>query len=167
MDIHFDNCGKEFREVFEKVRDDIYVDDLVTGGESINEVKKLKSDSITLFQQGGFKLHEWHSNETILETNNPCNTTELNFAKQQLGTKADETKILGIFWDKQSDSFIIKIPNFSKRLTKRNILQALASIYDALGFTSLCLLTGKLICQNVCDSKKKSKPMVKMDKRST
>ena len=53
MDIHFDNFGEEFREVVENVRDDTYVDDLVTGGESINEVKKLKSDSITLFQQGG------------------------------------------------------------------------------------------------------------------
>ena len=31
----------------------MYVDDLMTGRESIKEVKKLKSDSITLFQQGG------------------------------------------------------------------------------------------------------------------
>ena len=58
--------------------------------------------------------------------------------KQKLGTKADEAKILGILWGKQSNSFIIEIPNFSKRLTKRNILQALTSIYDALGFISLC-----------------------------
>ena len=58
-----------------KVTDDMYVDYLVTGRESINEVKKLKSDSITLFQQGGFKLHKWHFCETILETNDLCNTT--------------------------------------------------------------------------------------------
>ena len=37
LDVHFDNCGQEFREVVEKVRDDMYVDDLMTGGESINE----------------------------------------------------------------------------------------------------------------------------------
>ena len=89
-------------------------------------------------------MHTWHSNETILQTNNPRNTTELNFAKQQLGTKANETKILGILWDKQSDSFIIEISNFSKHTeTKRNILQILASIYDPLGFISPRLLTGK------------------------
>ena len=46
LDDHFDNCGQEFREVVEKVRDDMYVDDLVTGGERINEVKKLKSGNI-------------------------------------------------------------------------------------------------------------------------
>ena len=52
LDVHFDNCGHKFREVVEKVRDDMYVDDLVTGGESINEVKELKSDSISLLGQG-------------------------------------------------------------------------------------------------------------------
>ena len=71
MDVHFDNCGQEFRDVVEKVRDDMYVDDLVTRGESTNEVKKLKLDSITLFRQGGFKLHKWYSNETILGTQRP------------------------------------------------------------------------------------------------
>ena len=79
----------------------------------------------------------------MLETNDPCNTTEINFAKHQLGTKANETKILGTLWYKQSDSFIIKIHNFSKHLTKRNILQTLASIYHPLGFISPFLLTEK------------------------
>ena len=45
----FGNFEQKFGEVVEKVRDDMYVDDLVTGGECKNEVKKLKSDSITLF----------------------------------------------------------------------------------------------------------------------
>ena len=117
LDVHFDNCEQEFREVVEKAKDNKYVNDLVTGRESINDVKKLNSDSIILFRHGGlsFKLHKWHSNETILETKDPCNTTELNFAKQQLGIKAKETNILGMLWDKQSDSYIIQIPNFSKR----------------------------------------------------
>ena len=53
LDAHFDNCRQEFREVAKKVRDDMYIDDLVTGGEIINEIKKSKSDSIILFQQGG------------------------------------------------------------------------------------------------------------------
>ena len=62
LDAHFDNCGDEFWEAVEKVRD-MYVDDFVTEGESINEVQKLKSDSINIFRQGGFKIHKWHSNE--------------------------------------------------------------------------------------------------------
>ena len=39
-------------ELIRKIRDDIYVDDLVARGESLQEVKKMKSDSIELFKKG-------------------------------------------------------------------------------------------------------------------
>ena len=58
-----------YLELIKKIRDDMYVDDLVTGGESLQEVEKIKSDAIELFENGGFKLHKWHSNEPNLETN--------------------------------------------------------------------------------------------------
>ena len=45
---------------------------------------------------------------------------------------------------------MIETLNFSNRLTKRNILQTLASIFDPLGFS---LLIWKVIYQNVCDVK--------------
>ena len=44
---------QEFGEAVEKLRDNIYVDDLATEGESITEVKKSKPDSISLFREGG------------------------------------------------------------------------------------------------------------------
>ena len=55
--------------------------------------------------------------------------------------------------DKQSDSFIIEIPNLRESLTKRNILQILASIYNALGFISRYLLTRKVTYQFACELK--------------
>ena len=56
----------------------MYGDNLVTGGERINEVKKLKSDFIILFRQGGFSLRKWHSDKTILETNDGINPFSTN-----------------------------------------------------------------------------------------
>ena len=106
-----------------------------------------------MFQRGGFKLHKWHSNKQARETNDSVNENELNFAKQHLGTKPKETKILGPLWDKKEDSFIIQVPNVNKDATKRNILSTLASVYDALGFVSLCLLLGQIIYRNLCDLK--------------
>ena len=53
-------------ELIRKIRDNMYVDNLVTGRESLQEVEKIKSDSIELFEKGGFKLHKWHSNEPNL-----------------------------------------------------------------------------------------------------
>ena len=153
LKIHFENYIGMFRELIERVKDDMYVDDLVTGGESTSEVDKIKSDSVNLFQRGGFKLHKWHSNEQALETNDSINENELNFAKQHLGTKPKETKILGLLWDKGEDSFIIQVPNINKNATKRNILSTLPSMYDPLGLVSRCLLLGKIIYRNLCDLK--------------
>ena len=45
-------------ELITKIRDDIYVNDLVTGGESMQKVEKKKYDSIELFGKWGFKLRD-------------------------------------------------------------------------------------------------------------
>ena len=121
----------------------------MNGRESLQEVEKMKSDSIELFEKGGFKIHKWHSNEPNLETNDLNSEKELNFAKEHLGTKANETKILGFNWDKQRDTFRVEIPTESQGLTKRNILKTLASIYDPLGFISPVLLIGKILFRNL------------------
>ena len=62
---------------------------------------------------GGVKLHKWHSNEPNLETNDLSSEKELNFAKEHLGTKANETKMLRLNWDKQRDTFRVEIPTKS------------------------------------------------------
>ena len=142
---HFEKYENMYLELIRKIRDDMYVDDLVTGEERLQEVEKIKSHAIELFEKGGFKLHKWHSNEPNLETNNLSSQKELNFAKEHLGTKANKTKILGLNWDKQRDTFIVEIPTESQRLTKRNVLKTLASIYDPLGFISPMLLIGKIL----------------------
>ena len=68
-----------------------------------------------------------------------------------LGTKANKTKILGLNWDKQREIFKVEIPTESQRLTKRNVLKTLASIYDPLGLISPVLLIGKILFQNLFD----------------
>ena len=138
-----------YLELIRKIRDDMHVDDLVTGGESLQEVEKIKSDSLELFRW--FKLHKWQSNEPSLETNDLNSEKELNFAKEHLGTKANETKILGLNWDKQRDTFRVEIPTENQPLTKRNVLKTLASIYHPLGFISPVILIGKILFRNLCD----------------
>ena len=78
-----------FRELIERVKDDIYVEHLVAEGEIRSEVHKIKGDSVNLLQRGGFKLYKWHSNE---QANDSVNEKELNFAKKHFGTKPKKTK---------------------------------------------------------------------------
>ena len=99
-------------------------------------------------------MHKWHSNFPELEENNPeQRSTEQTYAKQQLGVKSGETKMLGIKWDKKKDKFNIEIPPPIQKITKRNILQKLASIYDVLGFISPCKLLAKDALHKIYDEK--------------
>ena len=51
-----------------EIRDGLYVDDLMTGGEMVNTVATKRTEAVEIFKDGTFKLHKWHSNVTALET---------------------------------------------------------------------------------------------------
>ena len=73
--------------------------------------------------------------------------------KQQLGVKTGQTKMLGVKWDKKKEKLIIEIPSPIHKITKQNVLQKLASVYDVLGFISPCTLVGKDAFRKVCEEK--------------
>ena len=45
----------------------MYVDDLTSGGNTVEEVEILKQKCEELFKKGGFNLHKYHSNIPSLE----------------------------------------------------------------------------------------------------
>ena len=50
----------------------------------------------------------------------------LNNAKQQLGAKKGESKLLGVPWNKEKDKIQIRFPTFTAEPTKRGILAKIA-----------------------------------------
>ena len=78
---------------------------------------------------------------------------EQTAAKQQLGVKPTETKMLGIQWDKENDTLTVQMGSNSESPIKRNILSRLAKIYDPIGISSPLLLQGKQVYRGVCDLK--------------
>ena len=97
-------------------------------------------------------MQKWHSNFLELEENNPeQSSTEQTYAKQQLGVKSGEIKMLGIIWDKKNNKVNIERPPPIQKITKRSILQKLASIYDVLGFISPYTLVVKDSFPKICD----------------
>ena len=78
---HFNNYKFVYPELIENIRNDIYVDDLVSGGNILNEVEVIKQNSIELFGKGGFNLHKWHSNISLLEKSGSNKNYELTHAK--------------------------------------------------------------------------------------
>ena len=130
----------------------LYVDGLIPGGPTVTRAKKLKSDAISIFSEGGFQLHKWDSNAPQLELNSQDPTAENKdtYAKLQLDSDSgEENKLLGKF----EDTLIILFPAENAKLTKRAILERLPRIYDPLGLVSPTSLHGKFLYRQACELK--------------
>ena len=116
---HFENYKESFKELIKIIENDLYVDDLVTGGNNLEEVKEIKKNSVQLFKKGSFNLHKWKSNMPTLESDN-SNQSQLTYAKQVLNQGSNETKILRLDWNKQNDTLSVVTPTLKKnhQLTK-------------------------------------------------
>ena len=89
----------------------IYVDDILTGGSSVETVRELKDKTTEIFSKATFQLHKWHSNVTELELAEvPESEDSLSYAKQQLGVRTGECGLLGLKWDKENDTLAVEFP---------------------------------------------------------
>jgi hypothetical protein len=139
-------------ELVEEIRKNLYVDDLMTGGATITEVKEKKSQAREIFEDATFKLHKWHSNVKELESPT-TNDEEITFAKQELGDEKPQTKLLGLSWDKSKDSLSVTLDHEGYGTTKRSVLSQLAKIYDPLGLVSPMTLQGKNLFREMCEAR--------------
>ena len=112
---HFHNYLINYPKVIENISDDMYVDDLTSGGNTVGEVEILKQKCEELFKKGGFNLHKWHSNIPSLENIKATTSNELTYAKQMFQTNSNETKILGVTGNKLTN----KLSRFQQTVTKR------------------------------------------------
>ncbi|XP_072379310.1 uncharacterized protein [Diabrotica undecimpunctata] len=145
------NCEGNSPDLSQIIKNDIYVDDLITGADSIQEAVSLGVGISKILSEGCFKLRKWHSNsDTILQiikgdvpsqkTNSPVQFSE-----------GQNTKTLGLGWSCDSDSLTFKIePNaIDGRVTKRIILSAVGQIFDPLGLLAPCIIKTKIILQRL------------------
>ena len=132
----------------------LYVDDLITGGETTNDVCHLKNTAVAIFGEAGFEFHKWHSNEQTLESeaNSEQEDEEKSYAREQLGVKPGETKMLGLPWDKLKDTMAVTFPAAPPDVTKRETLRFLASVYDPLGIAHQFPLLGRFYTETYATS---------------
>ncbi|XP_041633394.1 uncharacterized protein [Drosophila kikkawai] len=79
---------------------DFYVDDLITGGNSTQDVLEIMRQTTGLLERGNFKLRKWCSNDPALLQQIPEAERD-SFLKFDDGS--DITKTLGLAWDSSSD----------------------------------------------------------------
>ena len=152
---HLDTWESQYPELIKEIRDGLYVDDLMTGGENVEITAEKKAITTDVFKDASFTIHKWHSNVPVLEaiSSSPCEG-ELTYAKQQLGgAKPSEGRLLGVPWDREQDVISVILQITQTETTKRGVLSHLAKIYDPLGLASPVMLIGKQLYRDICDDK--------------
>lgn len=130
------------------VRRDFYVDDLLTGCDTIAEARQLQQDLSSLLQEGGLSLRKWRTNYDNKTFHNNNNSPE-NYSVPW--DKLENSKTLGLIWNSRNDVFKFTYTNSDHllKVTKRKILGNIARIFDPLGFLGPILTTAKLIMQRI------------------
>ncbi|CAK9799142.1 hypothetical protein ANTPLA_LOCUS1909 [Anthophora plagiata] len=122
---------------------DFYVDDLLTGLDTILELEEAQEGLSNILQGAGLRLRKWATNCTKFQLD--------NLESKDKKLSADhESKVLGLHWSSVRDELYFRInPSNHKRITKRSILSEISQIFDPLGLVGPVITRAKLIMQQL------------------
>ncbi|XP_062711704.1 uncharacterized protein LOC134289611 [Aedes albopictus] len=139
--------GHKYPEAEKILSKDFYVDDMMTGVDSVEDGVKLCSDKQQLLKGGGFNLRKWSSNcravleEIPAELKDDRNSFELDDSSATI-------KTLGLVWDPRIDVFRFKVPEWtSSVICKRSVVSDLAKIFDPIGLIRIVIVSAKTFVQ--------------------
>ena len=129
-----------------------YVDNCLTGEDTIPAAIELRSQPSNLFTEGGFLLRKWNCSELAVLDNLLSDLKDLGATQKfQEITQEQYTKTLGIEWNSNSDQFqltISKLPDLNG-ITKQQLVSDIAKTFDVLGWFSPTLIKAKILLQRV------------------
>ncbi|XP_063981499.1 uncharacterized protein LOC135164772 [Diachasmimorpha longicaudata] len=130
---------------------DFYVDDFISGADSLDELLTIRDEMIALLARGGFKIRQWASNHSAV-----LNSIDKKFFDLDCLVRTDPIKkTLGIIWDAESDvlRYTIAQVNPNVSATKRKLLSELSKIFDPLGLLGPITLLAKTLIQDCWKAK--------------
>lgn len=130
------------------VLNDFYVDDLLTGADSLEELRNKKRQIEELLEKGGFPMSKWVTNNGELQGELPNEEVqEIDLAKDFIAG------VLGMIWFPSDDCLCFKFNATDdgplKSNTKRAVLSKIAQIYDPLGLAAPFIVTAKAFIQKL------------------
>ncbi|XP_026740756.1 uncharacterized protein LOC113503136 [Trichoplusia ni] len=166
--------GDKYPLAAAKVLNNFYMDDLMTGCDSIEEGVEICKQMMELLEKGGFTLQKWNSNNQELadkitsiqqtgqiknEDNHRDKDKENILLKEKeiqtknIEIKLDSTiKILGLTWNRLNDTFLYSVnlpPPTSTSVTKRFIISDIARLFDPLGWLAPSIVLAKMFIQKL------------------
>lgn len=131
------------------IKQDFYVDDLLTGADSEEECFQLYIKLSKTLQGAGMPLRKWCSNSSALLSRIPQSQTDPAFLLRL--NEEDTISTLGLSWQPSVDQFRFLIKKYvpPNRMTKRTLLSDIHRIYDPIGFLTPVLIRGKIFIQQL------------------
>ena len=142
----------KYPDAAESVDNSMYVDDLLDSTETVNDAQRLQGQLTNMLSTAGINLRKWSSNEPEVMNNIPIAD---RLPAVQISDACDgvspRTKTLGVTWEAARDVFLfqVKQPDVSITPTKRNVLSAIASLYDPLQFLAPFVIRAKILMQEI------------------
>lgn len=128
-------------------RRDFYMDDLITGANSMEEALVIRNEVAAMLRKGGFILRKWAANHPELLRDIPGHVTDNAIMELD---KDGTAKTLGVKWNHSKDAFQYSIQIARPvSCTKRLMLSSIAQIFDPLGLLAPVILTAKLLIQEL------------------
>lgn len=129
------------------IKNDTFVDDILTGAETEADALKCQKQLISLCAQGQFYLRKWASNSHRIIEAVPSSDCSMSTAVLFDDEVEAGLKILGMQWNPKQDHFSYKCHIPTLKATKRAILSDLARIFDPLGFLAPITFLAKHMIQ--------------------
>ncbi|KAK9678936.1 Pao retrotransposon peptidase [Popillia japonica] len=125
------------------IKSDFYMDDLITGTDTLEDAVYLKHQISDVLQRGCFPLRKWRSNEKEI-----LGSGSIDSKDEYVLSDKGSIKTLGLLWNSQSDTLHYSVNlDIDETSSKRKILSTIAKIFDPLGLVSPVTIRAKLIMQ--------------------
>ncbi|XP_050064313.1 uncharacterized protein LOC114118967 [Aphis gossypii] len=131
------------------ISQDFYVDDLISGGDSIEVVTGIYHQLQHTLAQYGLPLRKWCSSSSQFVDHIPRDQSDTNFVISMIDT--DTVATLGLLWQPATDNFLFNVEDWypPPRMTKRSLLSDINSVFDPVGLVSPVLIKGKIFIQQL------------------
>nr|CAH7758548.1 unnamed protein product [Callosobruchus chinensis] len=152
-----------FPEASDAIINDFYMDDILSGHDTVQDAIRLKNEITDILSQSGFVLRKFRSNhQSVVESDIQTIEGEYQIFKDE------SCKTLGLLWNTSMDIFCYSVHlSELKVVTKRTILSTIARIFDPLGLIAPVTIVAKLILQKLWQSKSDWDKSVSMELYTT
>ncbi|XP_061396698.1 uncharacterized protein LOC133332313, partial [Musca vetustissima] len=127
----------------------MYVDDVLAGAHDLETALASRNQLISALSSAKFELRKWTANNiSLLDGISPVNLLDekiLSFVE------SSSSKPLGIRWNAQLDTFYFEVAPIAEKstYTKREVLSAIAKLFDPVGWLGPVIIVAKMVMQKV------------------